>query len=150
MNTQGRLLIVDDELSVRDSLAKWFHEEGYEVGIAEDANNALTRLAESRWDAALLDIKMHGIDGIELQRRIHELKPELIVIMMTGYASVETAVAALKNGAYDYVTKPYRLRELVARMRAVLRRAPRGARRGSSRSLARARRARRTARRRRC
>ena len=92
MSTQGRLLIVDDELSVRDSLAKWFHEEGYEVGIAEDANNALTRLAEGRWDAALLDIKMHGIDGIELQRRIHEIDPELIVIMMTGYASVETAV----------------------------------------------------------
>jgi len=106
LSTQGRLLIVDDELSVRDSLAKWFHEEGYEVGIAEDANNALTRLAESRWDAALLDIKMHGIDGIELQKRIHEIDPELIVIMMTGYASVETAVAALKNGAYDYVTKP--------------------------------------------
>jgi DNA-binding NtrC family response regulator len=106
LSTQGRLLIVDDELSVRDSLAKWFHEEGYEVGIAEDANKALTRLTEGRWDAALLDIKMHGIDGIELQRRIHEIDPELIVIMMTGYASVETAVAALKNGAYDYVTKP--------------------------------------------
>jgi len=106
LSTQGKLLIVDDELSVRDSLAKWFHEEGYEVGIAEDANDALTRLAESDWDAALIDIKMHGIDGIELQRRIHELKPELIVIMMTGYESVETAVAALKNGASDYVTKP--------------------------------------------
>ena len=106
MNTQGKLLIVDDELSVRDSLAKWFHEEGYEVGMAEDAKDALTRLAETRYDAALLDIKMHGIDGIELQQRIHEIDSELIVIMMTGYASVETAVAALKNGAYDYVTKP--------------------------------------------
>ena len=106
MSAQGKLLIVDDELSVRDSLAKWFHEEGYEVGTAEDANNALTRLAETRWDAALVDIKMRGVDGIELQRRIHEIDPELIVIMMTGYASVETAVAALKNGAYDYVTKP--------------------------------------------
>jgi two-component system, NtrC family, response regulator HydG len=106
MSAQGKLLIVDDELSVRDSLAKWFHEEGYEVGIAENGNDALTRLAEVRWDAALLDIKMAGIDGIELQRRMHEIDPELIVIMMTGYASVETAVAALKNGAYDYVTKP--------------------------------------------
>jgi two-component system, NtrC family, response regulator HydG len=106
LNTQGKLLIVDDELSVRDSLAKWFHEEGYEVGMAEDAKDALTRLAETRYDAALLDIKMHGIDGIELQQRIHEIDSELIVIMMTGYASVETAVAALKNGAYDYVTKP--------------------------------------------
>ena len=106
MTLQGRLLIVDDELSVRDSLAKWFHEEGYQVGTAEDANGALTRMAESSWDAALVDIKMRGTDGIELQRRMHEIDPKLIVIMMTGYASVDTAVTALKNGAYDYVTKP--------------------------------------------
>jgi len=97
---------VDDELSVRDSLGKWFHEEGYDVVTAESASDALTRLGESKWDAALVDIKMHGTDGIELQKRMHEVDPELIVIMMTGYASVETAVAALKNGAYDYVTKP--------------------------------------------
>jgi DNA-binding NtrC family response regulator len=106
VSTQGKLLIVDDELSVRDSLGKWFHEEGYEVTMVENANDALTRLAEQRWDAALVDIKMHGTDGIELQRRMHEVDPELIVIIMTGYASVDTAVMALKNGAYDYVTKP--------------------------------------------
>jgi len=106
LSTQGKLLIVDDELSVRDSLGKWFREEGYEVATTENASDALTRLAEQRWDAALVDIKMHGTDGIELQRRMHEVDPELTVIMMTGYASVETAVAALKNGAYDYVTKP--------------------------------------------
>lgn len=106
MSAQSRLLIVDDELSVRDSLGKWFHEEGYDVVTAESASDALTRLGESKWDAALVDIKMHGTDGIELQKRMHEVDPELIVIMMTGYASVETAVAALKNGAYDYVTKP--------------------------------------------
>lgn len=103
---KGRILIVDDELSVRDSLRRWFQEEGYEVGVAESANDALTRLAEREWDLGLVDIKMRGTDGIELQRRIHEMKPEMIVIIMTGYASVETAVAALKNGAYDYVTKP--------------------------------------------
>ena len=106
MSIQGKLLIVDDELSVRDSLAKWFREEGYDVTAVENASDALTRLAEQRWDAALVDIKMHGTDGIELQRRMHEADPELVVIIMTGYASVETAVAALKNGAYDYVTKP--------------------------------------------
>jgi len=106
VSTQGKLLIVDDELSVRDSLGKWFREEGYEVATTENASDALTRLAQQRWDAALVDIKMHGTDGIELQRRMHEIDPELIVIMMTGYASVETAVTALKNGAYDYVTKP--------------------------------------------
>ena len=106
MTQQPRLLIVDDELSVRDSLGKWFREEGYDVSTAENASDALTLLAERKWDLALLDIKMRGTDGIELQRRIHEIDPELTVIMMTGYASVETAVAALKNGAYDYVTKP--------------------------------------------
>src|ERR1022692_2823525 len=104
--TQGKLLIVDDELSVRDSLAKWFTEEGYEVATAENANQALTRVAEQTFDVALVDIKMRGTDGIELQRRLHEIHPDMLVIIMTGYASVETAIAALKNGAYDYVNKP--------------------------------------------
>ncbi len=106
MSTHGKLLIVDDEPSVRDSLSKWFREEGYDVATTENASDALTLLAQQRFDAALIDIKMHGTDGIELQRRVHEIDPELVVIIMTGYASVETAVAALKNGAYDYVTKP--------------------------------------------
>ena len=106
MSDKGKMLIVDDELSVRDSLGKWFQEEGYEVSTAENASDALTRLADQHWDVALVDIKMRGTDGIELQRRMHEIDPNLIVIIMTGYASVETAVAALKNGAYDYVTKP--------------------------------------------
>src|ERR1035438_6263711 len=104
--TQGKLLIVDDELRVRDSLAKWFTEEGYEVATAENANEALTRVAEQTFDLALVDIKMRGTDGIELQRRLHEIHPDMLVIIMTGYASVETAIAALKNGAYDYVNKP--------------------------------------------
>jgi two-component system, NtrC family, response regulator HydG len=106
LENRAKLLIVDDEFSVRDSLSKWFREEGYETGIAENAGEALTRMAEKHWDLALLDIKMPGTDGIELQRRMHEIDPELMVIMMTGYASVETAVTALKNGAYDYVSKP--------------------------------------------
>src|SRR5262249_48207538 len=69
-------------------------------------SDALTRMAENKWDIALLDIKMRGTDGIELQHRLHEIDPDLIVIMMTGYTSVETAVRALKNGAYDYISKP--------------------------------------------
>jgi DNA-binding NtrC family response regulator len=106
VSQHGKLLIVDDELSVRDSLGKWFREEGYDITTAEDANDALSRMAETRWDAALVDIKMRGTDGIELQRRMREIDPDLVVIIMTGYAAVETAVTALKNGAYDYVTKP--------------------------------------------
>ena len=106
MSEPSKLLIVDDEFSVRDSLGKWFREEGYVIGAAENGSEALSLLAENTWDAALVDIKMHGIDGIELQRRMHEIDPDLMVILMTGYASVDTAVKALKNGAYDYVSKP--------------------------------------------
>ncbi len=104
--SKGKLLIVDDELSVRDSLGKWFREEGYEVAVAENASDALTRMAEQRADLALLDIKMRGTDGIELQRRLHEIDPKLSVIIMTGYATVESAIEAMKNGAYDYLKKP--------------------------------------------
>jgi len=103
---KGRILIVDDEPSVRDSLSRWFRDDGYEVGVAEGANDALTRLAERRWDLALLDIRMRGTDGIELQRRMKDVDPDLVIIIMTGYASVDTAVTALKQGAYDYITKP--------------------------------------------
>ena len=76
---KGNLLIVDDELSVRDSLSKWFREEGFDVGAAENANEALLRLAERKWDIALLDIKMRGTDGIELQRRSRRLVDRLRV-----------------------------------------------------------------------
>ncbi len=106
MNPKGKLLIVDDELSVRDSLGKWFREEGYEIGTAEGASDALTRLAEQKWDLALVDIKMRGTDGIELQSKMREIDPQMVTIIMTGYASVDTAVQAMKNGAYDYLTKP--------------------------------------------
>jgi DNA-binding NtrC family response regulator len=106
MNNKGSILIVDDEPSVRDSLSRWFRDDGYDVGTSDGANEALTRLAEKKWDLALVDIRMRGTDGIELQRRMREIDPELVVIIMTGYASVDTAVTALKNGAYDYITKP--------------------------------------------
>src|SRR5271169_571381 len=103
--SKGRILIVDDELVVRDSLARWFTSEGYETKALASAREAL-ELADREWDLALLDIKMPGMDGIELQRRLKESDPDLILIMMTGYATVETAIQALKHGAYDYLTKP--------------------------------------------
>ncbi|HYA61605.1 MAG TPA: sigma-54 dependent transcriptional regulator [Candidatus Sulfotelmatobacter sp.] len=107
MATKANLLVVDDELIVRDSLDKWFREEGYDVTVAESAQDALAKMAAKRFDLSLVDIKMPGTDGVELQRRMHEIDPDMVVIIMTGYASVETAVAALKNGAYDYVSKPF-------------------------------------------
>ncbi len=106
MKDQGSILIVDDEFSVRDSLYSWFKKDGYRVATAENADDALRKLEESKPDVILLDIKMPGMDGVELQERIHKIDAELPVIMLTAFASVETAVKALKQGAFDYVTKP--------------------------------------------
>ena len=102
---KGRILIVDDELVVRDSLARWFTAEGYDVKPLASAREAL-EVATQEWDLALLDIKMPGMDGMDLEAKLKEADPDLILIMMTGYATVDTAVKALKNGAYDYLTKP--------------------------------------------
>ena len=102
---KGRILIVDDELVVRDALARWFAAEGYETKALASAREAL-ELADREWDLALVDIKMPGMDGIELQRRLKESDPDLIIIIMTGYATVDTAIQALKRGAYEYLTKP--------------------------------------------
>jgi DNA-binding NtrC family response regulator len=110
---RGRLLIVDDELVVRDSLGKWFEGEGYEVVGVASAREALETMRAGEWDAALVDIKMPGMDGMELQKRLQEIDADLALIIMTGYATVETAVQALKQGAYDYITKPFDPDELV-------------------------------------
>src|SRR3974390_1022232 len=104
--TKGRILIVDDELVVRDSLGKWFTSEGYTARPVASGREALETIGQMDFDIALLDIKMPGRDGMELQARLSEADPDLLVVIMTGYASVDTAVQALKRGAYDYITKP--------------------------------------------
>ena len=101
------ILIVDDEESVRDSLYNWFIEDGYRVECAENANRALSILESDSFDIILADIKMPGMDGLEMLRRIKLLKSDSIVIIMTAFATVDTAVQALKDGAFDYVTKPF-------------------------------------------
>jgi len=101
------ILIVDDEESVRDSLYNWFLEDGFRVECAENARKALTILESDQFDIILADIKMPGMDGLEMLRRIKSLKSDAIVIVMTAFATVDTAVKALKDGAYDYVTKPF-------------------------------------------
>ena len=106
MGQEGRILIVDDEYSVRDSLESWFLKDGYSVQSAENASRALELMGQGKFDIVLLDIKMPGMDRMELQRRLHKIDPRLIVIMITAFASVDTAVRALKQGAFDYVTKP--------------------------------------------
>jgi DNA-binding NtrC family response regulator len=106
MQAPGSILVVDDELSVRTSLSGWFRRDGYEVAAAENATAALRLLRERAFDVVLLDIKMPGMDGMDLQEHIHRIDPRIAVVMITAFASVETAVRALKQGAFDYVTKP--------------------------------------------
>ena len=106
MNNNHSILIVDDELSVRKSLEHWFLEDGFEVATAKDGNEALEQLQDQVFDIYLVDIKMPGMDGITLQKRIMQIDKDAVVIIVTAYASVDTAVEALKNGAFDYVTKP--------------------------------------------
>lgn len=107
MPSRISILIVDDEESVRDSLYNWFIDDGYRVECAENAKKALSLLNENEYDIVLADIKMPGMDGMEMHRRIKTLPRVPIVIIMTAFASVDTAVQALKEGAFDYVTKPF-------------------------------------------
>jgi len=104
---RGTILVVDDEAIVRESLGAWFREDGYRVDVADSGRAALRLAAENRYDIALIDIKMPNMDGLELQSRLTEGSPDITIVIMTAYASVETAVQALKSGAYDYIVKPF-------------------------------------------
>lgn len=100
------ILVVDDELIVRESLSKWFAEEGYHVDVADNAAGALKKLQANHWNIMLVDIRMPGMDGIELLHRVKETNKHIAVVIITAFASVDTAVKSLKDGAYDYITKP--------------------------------------------
>lgn len=118
---QKRVLIVDDEQDIRNSLALLFADEGFTAASAENAQSALAHLAKENYGIVLCDIRMPGIDGLELLRRIRDWYPETSVIIMTAYASVETAIQALRNGAYDYIIKPVDFDELMIRVRHIIR-----------------------------
>jgi len=107
MSNKPRILIVDDEAAMRESLKDWLMEDGYEVNSAESGEVAVKMAAERNWDIVLLDLKMPGMDGIETLKRIKEINPDAEVLMMTAYAAVDTAVQAMKEGAFDYLVKPF-------------------------------------------
>ena len=107
MTKKISILIVDDEESVRDSLYHWFIEDGYSVECVGNAKEALLKLETENFDIILADIKMPGMDGLEMLKRIKLLNSDSVVIVMTAFATVDTAVQALKDGAFDYVTKPF-------------------------------------------
>jgi nucleotide-binding universal stress UspA family protein/CheY-like chemotaxis protein len=102
-----RILVVDDELIVRDSIKEWLEDEGFAVDMAASGPEALDKLSAKPYHLMLTDIKMPGMDGVELLKKAHKPFPDMTVIMMTAYATVETAIEALKIGALDYLLKPF-------------------------------------------
>ena len=124
-----KILVVDDERAVRESLRRALELEGYHVDLAEDGEQALARLGgseEDQADAVILDVLMPGIDGLEVCRRLRAEQNAVPVLMLTARAEVDSRVAGLDAGADDYLPKPFALAELLARLRALLRRAGNG------------------------
>jgi len=118
-----KILVVDDERAVRESLRRALELEGYEIELAADGSEALYRLESGEEpDAMILDVLMPGVDGLEVCRRVRGTGSRLPVLMLTARTEVEDRVAGLDAGADDYVTKPFALEELLARVRALLRR----------------------------
>jgi DNA-binding NtrC family response regulator len=105
-NKKEKILVVDDEKIVRESLFHWFQEEGYQIETAEDGETALRIFDKNKFDLLLVDMKMPGMSGLDLLAKVKEIDKDTIVILITAFASVPTAIKALKDGAYDYVTKP--------------------------------------------
>ncbi len=120
MEPKVNILVVDDEEIVRDSLASWLEEDGYEVEAVENGMKALERLPLKEWSLALVDLKMPGMDGIQLMEEIKKTRPDMTVIIMTAYATVDTAVKAMKKGAYDYTVKPFNPEDLSMTIRKIL------------------------------
>jgi two-component system, OmpR family, response regulator MprA len=118
----ARLLVVDDEPAVRDALRRALTLEGYEVDLAADGERALSAFDAAEPDALILDVLMPGIDGLAVCRRLRERGSRVPVLMLTARDAVGDRVAGLDAGADDYVVKPFALEELLARVRALLRR----------------------------
>lgn len=120
MKREYRLMIVDDEEAMRESLSAWLIKEGYQTSTADSGPRALSFLGEGTYDLLLVDIKMPGMDGLELLRRVREAYPQVMVIVITAYGSIESAVEAMKGGASDYLLKPFDPEQLIMVIEKVL------------------------------
>src|SRR5208283_3159367 len=123
MPEHARILVVDDEPAVQSALKRALALEDYDVVQASDGHEALERLDSSAYEAVILDIAMPRVDGLEVCRRLREGGDRTPILMLTARGEVDDRVAGLDAGADDYLVKPFALRELLARVRALLRRA---------------------------
>ncbi|HVO19742.1 MAG TPA: sigma-54 dependent transcriptional regulator [Anaeromyxobacter sp.] len=115
-----RILVVDDEEIVRESLGGWLEKDGYSVATAPGGAAALDRVRAEPWSIAIVDLKMPGVDGMQVLEQAKKAQPDLAVVIMTAYATVDTAVAAMKLGAYDYLVKPFDPEELSLMMQKIV------------------------------
>ncbi|MEW6004109.1 MAG: sigma-54 dependent transcriptional regulator [Stygiobacter sp.] len=116
----AKILIVDDEKPIRDSLKMILEEEGYKTETSADGEEALNKIKENNFDIVITDIKMPKLDGIQLLENASKISPETFFIIMTAYASVKTAIDALRNGAYDYLIKPVEFDDVIIRVKRLL------------------------------
>lgn len=116
----ARILAVDDESSIRETLRSILETEGYAVEVAQDGREALDLFKNQNFDVVLCDVKMQGMDGIEVLVALRELAPDLPVIMISGHGTIDTAVESLRKGAYDYIQKPLDLNRLLVSLRNAL------------------------------
>jgi len=116
MKKIGRVMVVDDEENIREVLSNFLSDLGYEVVVATDGQDALNKFHKGEYDLIVSDLLMPSIDGLELLKRIREIDKDVIFLMITGYPSIETAVEAIKKGAYDYITKPFHMEDVKLRI----------------------------------
>jgi len=119
MNEAVRVLVVDDEEIVRESLSGWLRKDGHDTLAAPDGRAALEALRAEPWDVVLLDLKMPGMDGLQVLEEARRERAGSVFVVMTAYATVDTAVSAMKLGAYDYLVKPFDPEELSAIVRRI-------------------------------
>ena len=117
---KSKILVVDDEKLMRMSIDDKLVKEGYAVTSLSNASEGIKLLQSTNFDAVITDLRLPKIDGIDFLREIKKSSPDTVVIIMTAYGSIENAVVAMKEGAYDYVTKPFSLEELIIRLKKAL------------------------------
>ncbi len=122
MASTARVLVVDDERGIREGCRRVLGSEGYQVETAENGAAALEMAQSGAFDLLLVDVKMPGIGGIYLVRRVQQIDPAIVCVMITGYATIETAIEATKSGAYDFLPKPFTPDELIAKVNKALER----------------------------
>ena len=117
---RASILIVDDELILRESLSAWLARDDFDVQAVSSAEEALERVAQTRYDIVFLDIKLEGMGGLEALQKIRDTDPDTAVVMITAYGSISTAVQAMKDGANDYLLKPFEPETLTVLIEKIL------------------------------